>query len=553
MRVSIAALLPLLLGLSLIACGGEERRDSPPPNGADVGADASDPNGPDVGPRPGPDTSEPIDDEDRLEGVARTPAGFHVLPVYAASCEDPGGRVRIPFFYSSTDGYPIVRGDFVGGEMVWPNETLGIGTILADQARVALHSPFECLEDTDCQAPFRCASTGAAGAQKYCAMQSGVRLIPGTVRQDVDPGISPKRQLVSVLVQNTAGFDGRLPSRVGGLYDEDGERDLFANEDRATDPRLVHKSSLKEFFLQLRSMLDPDKTLVSLWWFSGDVGAETRPLTGEGLSDFFTDELDRLESIFDSMPGLVPRTANVWQSILRVLDRDFAHDHYDDDEKFLIVFTDRANEVYDEAATPEHVKAALEANNVKLLLFHLDSAVDPSTLRDLPTYWAGNTNCQDDAACAGAPTCSSGADCDHFEECRPATIYGTEATDTVQATPSSYCMPRYDDSGRLGPLDVYADIACHSGGHYFYFSEPDEMIPVWRTLAFMFNGQWSVEAELSALDTSASIPNGFYRLSGTLTGTLGPLDHGTNLSARISGRAGYDTRPLLRLGRLSGQ
>jgi hypothetical protein len=98
----------------------------------------------------------------------------------------------------------------------------------------------------------------------------------------------------------------------------------------------------------------------------------------------------------------------------------------------------------------------------------------------------------------------------------------------VTETDAKYCMPDYSD-GSLGPVDAYADLACQTNGNYIYTTDPQELIYYARKIPYLFNGQWSVETEMSAFDEKVGLPDGYYRLSGFFYGLLGP-----NLSSIMS-------------------
>ena len=207
---------------------------------------------------------------------------------------------------------------------------------------------------------------------------------------------------------------------------------------------------------------------------------------------------------------------------------------------------DGPNEVYDEEATYEQVLAAAQSIGLHIYIVHLDAPIDPTLIRDVPTYYAGNSNCQGDPACVGAPPCANDAACADYEECRPAKVYATEAGGAVTETPQSYCLPHYDEEGHLGPIVEFADLACRTGGSYMYVTEPQQMRPYWRALPSTINGQFSIEADFSALESS-DIVDGWYRLSGVYLGILGSADLGQTLTAPRTDLE-IDTRAILRMG-----
>ena len=452
-------------------------------------------------------------------GNDRVPVALSVLPPTPVDCANPGPRQRIPFIVGTTDVLPLVPGDTVNGLPVTVGLTFDSGSFAVRRPRVSQLSDQVCTTDAECGSGFKCAAGGSAGAPNQCTRQSPISFVPETMQLDFNPGVvEADKQLVGVLIENTSLLDGRLPTASGSLHDENGEKDLLAEAGRATDPTRIHRESIKNFLINLASVADPQNSLATIYWFAGQVSAEARPLINEmELEDHWTNDLSVGEALIDAMPEPVPKPANVWQAARAMVRKDFALDAYADYEKFLFMFVDGPNEVWDGTddtdgpETYEQTLADLQALGVHVFIVHLDSAVDPALIRDVPTYWAGNTNCQDDAACAGAPPCSNDGQCANFETCRPANVYGVNPGDGVTQTPASYCLPEYNAEGRLGPIDYYADLACQTGGTYMYVTEPEQMRQYWGSIASSVNGQYSVEADFGALQSS-NFPNGWYPL-----------------------------------------
>lgn len=537
--------LTLMVAGALAACGDDDSPSNTTNNGTtDMGSDTAGDTQPDV----------PVEEEEEEDmapdlpppGVERLPVGFSVLPPVPSSCDNPSSRQRIPFIFTSTDVVPIVEGDLVLGRELVANSTIDTGSIAFRRPRVSALAT-TCAVDADCEAGFHCAAGGMYGAPKQCTLQTGVEPIPQTVKSDYDSGLGDTSQIVGVLIENTAMLEGRLPVNVSTLYDN-GVKDQLQNLDRASDPTLTHRAAIKTFMVGLASVASPQTTKVGIWWFAGQVPAETRPLIAPAeLQDHFVNDLSIGESLIDTMPNPSPKPSNLYQAILRVIDTDFGLAKYANDEKFLYVFVDGPNEVYDDAATYTQVLDALQAKDIHLVIVHLDAQIDPTTLRDQPTTYAGNDACQADPQCAGARTCNADSDCQNFETCRQAKIYGENATDPTTQTSAKYCMPRYVD-GRIGPVDQFADLACRTNGNYIYVTDPEQMRSYWRILPSQIDGQWSVEADFSLL-SRPGMPTGFYQLSSVVLGLLGGRDVSTTLSGPVDANS-IENRPLLRLGRV---
>jgi len=532
--------------------GGET--DAVADTGGEVGEVGTDTDVPDSGePDTGVDTGTP---DTGPPGEEVTAGSFEVLPTMPASCSEPGERHRVPFYFTrrerTNDGRlpPIRRGDILNGQIVRAGGVMGPGVVTTRRTRVAEASRTSCESADQCSAALKCGESGVRGADRYCARSASVEFIPGTTRQDYDPNhLSDSGQVVAVALQNTGSYEGLVPSLVGTKYDEEGNADLGEKAGRATDPELKNRKAVEEFSTFLATAADSANTKVSLWFFGGQNPSTAQPKLGaQSQQDHFTDDLELPGQLVQELPPPPPKPSNVYQTIQRIIDRDLGIDKYADHEKFLVLITDGPNEVWDDEATKQSVLESLKEHNIHLSILHLDAEVDPNLLRDVPSYWAGNGQCRDDESCDGALGCNSDADCADFETCRKATIYADEEGGQVTETPVKYCLPDYSD-GHLGPVGPYTDLACQTGGHYVYASEPQELIYWARKLPYAFDGQWSMEAEISALDPKVGLENGYYRLSGVFMGLLAPNTSSTMSAVSSTGQITHssDNRGLLRL------
>ncbi len=541
------------LALSLTACG-EDPSPSPqttpaPPLDMTQDADMTQP--------PEMDTPDvPEDMAPMTPGAQVRPIALTMMPPVPTSCDTPSRRYRLPFVLTTDLGRGAREGDRIGALTLTANKTVTAGSIAPERVRLAQGATTACVDDSACAPGFRCTSAGSRVAQRACARETGVSFIPGTVQMDFDPGVDPsKRQLVTVLMENSGGLTGLIPTEDGSLY-VNGERSLSAVAARATDPTLAHRQIVRDQLLTfLASVVDPALTRVSLWWFAGDNSIQgVRPLTEPMRSnDHFTSDLSAPVAAMAELPMPNARSVgNVYQAILRVVSQDLGLAKYNDHEKFLVLLVDGPNELWDSSATAQAALAALEANNIHTFIIHLDPQVDTTTVRDLQHGWAGSPACRADQSCASAPPCSADSDCDSTESCRPANLYPNTPAGEVTQTSTSYCMPRYED-GRRGPSARYANIACRTGGSYLYMPTVDAMRPMMRVLPSAFDGQWSIEADLSALDVARGVAAGFYQLSGYFSGVFGNNNLADVLSAprddtSLPANTNLDNRHVIRLG-----
>lgn len=549
--------------LALVAAAGcsngpDDDDEPEPADAGDVmGSDAD--TGVDSGADTGGDTAEAVDTGPPGKDV--TVQRFGVFPPQATQCASPSKTQRIPFYFTTREGgsiRPIRRGDLIQGEIVKPNRTISAGSLTTRRLRVSEMSREECSSAAECEGPMKCGESGMRGAGRRCTRPSAIEFIPGTAQQDYRPNFDPDSgQLVTILLENTGMWDGLLPNLVAAKYGEDGEIDASPEPGRATDPERQHREAIRLFSRSLGTAVSDDNTKVSMWFFGGEKKVRTRPLfmAGNRQKDYFTDSLEFPEAALEEVPDPAPRPSNVYQAILRAVEKDLGLDKYEDHEKFMLLVTDGPNEVFDNEARRKKVLSTLKDNNVHLFILHLDAQIDPSLLRDDPRYWQGKESCRKDDSCQAQLPCGSDEDCANFETCRKAKLYPDDKDGSVQETGQKYCMPDYSD-GHLGPISDYADLACATNGNYLYTTKPAQLSYYARRIPYLFDGQWSVEAEITALSDPVGLANGFYRLSGAFMGLLS-----ANLVEIFSLPTGQDaeinqledTRPVLRKGVVPGQ
>ena len=598
LQLSSSPRLPLTAGLRLIAllatcsmsltaCGGCDGDDTPPGNDMtvtpeDLGMEPDegmpedlampdlampDLAMPDLDTMPDlsmpPDMMAPIPD-----GPEVKPLSFSMFPPIPVSCDNPGenSRYRIPISILAEEEETKVRRplrpyDRVAGRPLIINETVNVGAIAAERIRISRDDGTACSSNADCEAGFVCATAGNREASNICLRRTGISFIPDSTRVDYDPGGTGKQQLVSILYENSGGLLGFTPLEVGELFDDAGQKDLFKLDARATDAATISRIAMEQFVIYLASYVDLANTQVSAWWFAGDKPVEAVAITKPMASDdHFISNLEEPASAYLDIPRPSARlgTGNVYQAIHRVIEKDLGLDKYADFEKFLFVVVDGPNEVWDESATRETVLDALNEHDIHIFFIHFDQAIDASLKRDPLSYWAGNQRCRDES-CGTADPCATDNDCQNFEECRPVTLYSEAAGTPTTQTPLSYCLPKYRDDGRLGPINAYADLACRTNGNYFYFTSPRALEPTLKELPPAIDGQWSFEADISYLDPD-KLSAGFYRMSGVFLGLFGNSSIGTTLTSDIYepcfGQPDQlcvttrDNRPMIRLGNI---
>ena len=320
---------------------------------------------------PGPNNTSGPEIEPFPPGEDAVATSFTLFPPVPMSCDDPSARYRLPFVIDTTLIRPAVIGDRINGLPLVPNRTIDIGNLFTQRSRVTPVDAPACDDGTACPDGFRCATAGLPGAARQCVASNRIEFIPGSFQQDYDPGKdNSKQQLVTFLFENSGSLTGYIPKEVGNLY-ADGVQDQDEVAARATDPQLESRKLAEQFIVNVASVADPQNTRMSVWWFAGDSPVFTIPLTKtDATGDHFTVDLSVAQPLVEDLanPSASRATGNLNQAISRVLDKDLSLAKYDDHEKFLFVFTDGPNEVYDETATDGIVMDRLIENGVHLIL-----------------------------------------------------------------------------------------------------------------------------------------------------------------------------------------
>lgn len=230
------------------------------------------------------------------------------------------------------------------------------------------------------------------------------------------------------------------------------------------------------------------------------------------------------------------RTANLYEAADQLLNDPmaYANPKYIKDDKILVLFTDGIDDLRLTTNTPETVIEAAKKTNTSVYVVHLDVPIQTKTedgaplVFDDPTYIRAQEGCQ------------ANTECKHFERCRPITGFSQQAGLSVN-TPSparlakSYCMPHYDDNGRIGPVDDYAQMACATGGRYIHVKRSDDLPLIMARLPYLIHGAWEVDVKISSFahPVESSTPR---LLQTTMSATI----EGTTIDQTFDQRSGLD-------------
>ena len=145
--------------------------------------------------------------------------------------------------------------------------------------------------------------------------------------------------------------------------------------------------------------------------------------------------------------------------------------------------------------------------------------------------------------------CASDDECKNFEECRPTTAYangpGQPVTQpTVERRALSFCHPKRDDNGRIGPIDDYAVIACETGGGYIYVSQSGTLPANMGWLPFALDGLWELPVSVDVFGRGQLGAGEAHLLQVNMQVTLGGRTI-TQSASQLGSTSANDNRPVL--------
>lgn len=358
-----------------------------------------------------------------------------------------------------------------------------------------------------------------------------------------------KNQLFGVVIENTGSLSGRLPSSLSALFpdvDGDGRGDqvfelLSQRPERATDRTKLRGTAFSQAltnwqFVQDAAAERTATTYFGAWSFAGGQ-ASLKALVNGGWTTSFAGASSALNSL-PSTPE--QQQAAVFESVANVLSSDvgFADPRFSDAEKVLVVFVDGHDEVRFKAQTAQTVIDAANATNTRVFIVHLDPQIQ--------TELNGNPLIVDDPAYIVAQDgCTSDSECKNFEECRPMMRFSANVGQGVTIPDEarkdlSFCLPKRDENGRLGPIDDYAEIACATGGGYVYVNNTGALVNNVSWLPYTLDGLWEVDVNVDAFSRQLLPESSPYLVQATMQVTLS----GDAKSAVYSqkGEGGFDNR-----------
>ncbi len=378
--------------------------------------------------------------------------------------------------------------------------------------------------DGECSsgAGYACGTAISAGASEMRRCHAGSGYSVESVTHVADSG---QDQVFGVLMENSGGLRGFPPVSGSLYYDANGdgaaERDVRGVDLPATDPdgqrhAALHSIATTWKHVRESAASEERSTEFGLWTFSGDphptnLVDETH---GEGAWTG-AEEPARVDEVLNALesPEFQPEgRGNVLESVSSLLDPDdnegspYAGGAHQGLDKTLVVFADGPPALppgWRPGATAEQVIAAAEEANVRIYFVHLDpriagnsgeNAAAEQILDDYQYY----------SQAAQSDNCTGDADCASHETCREVRGYSERSDGDVGEGGGEYregrfCMPQRRADGRTGPLEIYSEIACATGGGYQYVKSVDALSEAMGWLPLAMDGLWEVDVAVEGL------------------------------------------------------
>lgn len=294
-------------------------------------------------------------------------------------------------------------------------------------------------------------------SQAFAVAMSDVGLWNGHLRRDVTNLFSYDRSSGEVIaeIENT-------PMDIELGVDPDEERTVAVRD--AAD----EWSRLNEFVIE-----DGERDAFFGFWTFDDSRGTIRSRVDEEYDSMWTQDSSEAVNVLNRYSSDENQSrSGVYESMLGVLSEGFRDQSVSDVEKgSLVVIVPGHDERRTNPTGPQDIIDEVESISdsigidVSVSIIQVDTDRDTERIVDDWEYYEGQQEC------------SSDSDCKNFETCREPTWYVDTDTDPGVSDvvkpeegdrDTDFCLPTYDDNGRLGPIADYNRIACETGGSYHY-------------------------------------------------------------------------------------
>jgi hypothetical protein len=325
---------------------------------------------------------------------------------------------------------------------------------------------------------------------------------------------------LGVVVEHGATTRGSFPPSVSGdWYDSDGNNQgdtqfSSVDPDRASDRRGRRLTAINQFidaWVNVAAVSEERRgatTHFGLWALNDGDNAVSAVNSVDGgdqptyWSSPTSTPGNKLDSYVDEVDTRIEQTDNLVQPLVAATDlingpfRGENNDSYDDADKSLFLIVDGPPELPLSSTAnldlPDDLIEAANDNGVRIHIIHFDPAFDDLSLfPDSLPYWDEQSE-----------NCSSDADCEDWETCREVNGFSDTQGGEVSPEPSgSYCMTdRREKDGRYGPISVYGQIACATGGSYQYLKSNYSIQQPLGWLPYETDGLWEADVQIGRIN-----------------------------------------------------
>ncbi len=380
-----------------------------------------------------------------------------------------------------------------------------------------------CESNDDCPTPMGCNDVDGSG-QSWCTDNDRLEGI-SVIGEPRYVGEEPQSQALAVVISEAGRWRGYYDIQLyNGFYhfdpDEEANTPLEAQPIReaAVDPDGVRINALNQVastWGNLNEYVSEDGRTAhfGLWTFASENAAvQSRVAEVSPSGSMWTGDVGNAEQAASRVNNTDSRQArgNVFRSALTALNQGFDNNaQVQNAEAKSMVLIVGGHDERRQADVDDLIARANELD-VSISVVQIDRERNPAShiLRDDWRYY--------DEDGGTVPQCSDDSDCENYQACRAPARYtrsasSTNPNDVVHPTDldATWCLPTYDDKGRIGPIAEYDRLACETGGAYFYIPEPREAL-INDALAAVVYGKeaaWEVDMFLD-IDTGGQFGPG---------------------------------------------
>jgi hypothetical protein len=416
-----------------------------------------------------------VENPEQDPDAACLPAGLDVCRPYDAGSDELGNRYQL----TGSNAVSFCRASCAS------DDECGGGSCVQDAGgnycSLGLRGEF-CSGNAECPPGFNCeAIEGDGDGRSFCTLDTTVRATGALEFASPQPvGANEQPIAVALVMDNSGSLFGR------GVVEDD----KTVRSTRATDPTEFRLAAARTFLLNLRRKQFAQNAVVSAWSFRGESDLGVTPLFGDIASI--------PPNPYTARFGQASPTQTPDQVAISDLSRagDFGR-----------------SPVYEavRVVSQNMIDLGVSGRRAPFIVLFTDGPDDTAIITE------GGDEAQRDAALRSwRQRLDEAASVVQEAGARLFIVHldtGLSADGVAALSPDPLNAAAYgrDSSGRVGPLEEYAQLACQTGGHYLYVTDPSTLTTTFDTLVDLIGGTWEVEVGVESLG-QAALFNGAYRL-----------------------------------------